>query len=618
MRVPHARQVAAAFLILAMVPACKSKKGGDGPNGPSPSIGLAVVPGTATVEQGGSASATVTLTRAGGYGGAVTITAEGAPAGVTATVGTPQGSGTSSTAGVAIGVGAAVTPGNYPIVLRAQGSGVTAATATLQLSVTPAPDFSLAVSPATVSLVQGAARNDIEVAITRTNFTGPVTLALTGPVPAGVAATFAPAAPTATSATLSLTVGAAVTPGSYPLQVAGTGAPGTRTTALTLTVTQAGSFVMTIAPAGAVNLPVGGVDASRTITIVRTNYAPEITLVAEGLPAGVTASFAPQPVAGNSSVLTLTAAAGIGTGGPHTITIRGTGPLALRAHDEGALDATAATTLQLNIVPAGSFTLGMPAPCVANFEIRKGTLDDRRIVQINRTNYANPVQFSVEGLPPGLTVGFDANPVTGDAVRLRFLADPGMATGVYPLVVRGTGPGGVSETFAMSADVRAVSDPSDPNQLTFDFTANSEGWYRGFTCAAPPYPPDWGIVIYQEQMFVLDGRGPGSNRTEPNAWLSRVINLPATTTLFRFDASAHPFPDNRTRVRIRVVDGTTSTVILSQLLSVPATGVRSFQTLEANLAPWAGKTIRLYVEQLDDGASHGQLWLDTFRVLVAP
>lgn len=613
----------AVGLLLALAPACKSKGNDDGPTGPgpTPTIALAVNPGSATVVQGGNAATTVTLTRGGGFSGAVTISAEGAPTGVTASVGAPQGSGVVTTASVTITVGEAAAAGTHTIVLRGVGPGVAAATVNFQLTITELPNYTLAVTPATVTLVQGGSRNDIAVAITRTNFTGAVTLALQGPVPAGVTASFTPAAPTATSASLAVTVGAATTPGTYQLQVAGTGSPGARTTPLTLTVTQAGSFVLGLNPAGAMSLVPGTSDATRSVSITRTNYAEPITLVAEGLPTGVTASFAPNPASGNTAMMTVTAAAGAALGGPHTITVRGTGPLALRTPDSEPAHATAAVTFPLSIIPAGSFTLGMPAPCAANFQIRQGGYDDRRVVTISRTNFPAALQFAVEGLPAGLTAGFDANPVTSNAVRLRFVASPTLAAAVHPLVVRATGPGGVSVTFPLSVDVRVPSDALDPDLLVWDFTnLNSHGWLRGMVC---PFPGagdthvDWGGVFFQEHMFGLDGRGPATNRTEPNAWVNRIVNLPANASLFRLDASAHSFDDARAWVRVRIIDGNTSTVILNQL-RVGSWPSRIFQTFEASVAPWAGKTVRIVVEQLDDGASHGQLWLDSFRIVLAP
>src|SRR5512147_2033404 len=75
------------------------------------------------------------------------------------------------------------------------------------------PDYSLSLAPAALTILQGASGNTT-VTITRTDFTGAVTLSLGG-APAGVTGAFNPATPTGTSSTLTVTVGAAVTPGVY-------------------------------------------------------------------------------------------------------------------------------------------------------------------------------------------------------------------------------------------------------------------------------------------------------------------------------------------------------------------------------------------------------------------
>jgi hypothetical protein len=99
-------------------------------------------------------------------------------------------------------------------------------------------------SPSALTIAPGGSGTST-VLLTRTNFTGAVTLSL-GNAPAGVTGSFSPAAPTGTSSTLTLDVGGGVTPGVYPLTVEGTGGAGTRTTPLTLTVSSGGSGNVTV------------------------------------------------------------------------------------------------------------------------------------------------------------------------------------------------------------------------------------------------------------------------------------------------------------------------------------------------------------------------------------
>jgi len=101
-------------------------------------------------------------------------------------------------------------------------------------------------TPSAVTILPGAS-GTTTVTLTRTNFTGAVTLSVSG-APGGVTSSFSPSAPTGTSSTLTLNVGSAVTPGDYPLTVTGTGTGigGTRSTRLTLTVGTAGSGNVTV------------------------------------------------------------------------------------------------------------------------------------------------------------------------------------------------------------------------------------------------------------------------------------------------------------------------------------------------------------------------------------
>src|SRR5439155_10614680 len=87
-----------------------------------------------------------------------------------------------------------------------------------------APDYTLSLSPTAALAIERGATGTTTVTITRTNFTGAVTLSL-GSAPAGVTGSFDPATPTGTSSTLTVSVGAAVAPGVYNLTVDGTGAP---------------------------------------------------------------------------------------------------------------------------------------------------------------------------------------------------------------------------------------------------------------------------------------------------------------------------------------------------------------------------------------------------------
>jgi hypothetical protein len=115
---------------------------------------------------------------------------------------------------------------------------------TLPDEVNPIVALGLSRSPAALSIAQGGSA-PTTVLLTRTNFTGAVTLSLAG-APSGVTGSFSPSAPTGTSSTLTVSVGASVTPGTYNLTLNGTSGAGPRSTGLTLTVGTGGSGNVTV------------------------------------------------------------------------------------------------------------------------------------------------------------------------------------------------------------------------------------------------------------------------------------------------------------------------------------------------------------------------------------
>src|SRR5439155_332467 len=140
---------------------------------------------------------------------------------------------TGTSSALTVSVGAAVAPGVYNLTVDGAGSPGNRST---PLTLTVSAPAAKLVRPEERRVGIGwGATGTSTVTITRTNFTGAVTLSL-GSAPAGVTGSFNPAAPTGTSSTLTVSVGAAVTAGVYNLTVDGAGTPGNRSTPLTLTV----------------------------------------------------------------------------------------------------------------------------------------------------------------------------------------------------------------------------------------------------------------------------------------------------------------------------------------------------------------------------------------------
>src|SRR5205807_7573829 len=94
---------------------------------------------------------------------------------------------------------------------------------------TATPDFSLAISPASVTVFKNGGTAIYTVTITRINgFASPVTLSVSG-LPAGTTGGFSPNPATGTSSTLTLTVSGSTAHGTFTFTVTGTGGSPTLT-----------------------------------------------------------------------------------------------------------------------------------------------------------------------------------------------------------------------------------------------------------------------------------------------------------------------------------------------------------------------------------------------------
>jgi subtilisin family serine protease len=206
----------------------------------------------------------------------------------------------------------------------------------------PAPDFSLAVSPSSVSVTQGASAS-YTVNITRTGgFTGAVSLSASG-LPAGATATFNPNPAAGASSALTVATSATTPTGSFPLTITGVSGTLTHTASATLVVTAPApaDFSLSMTPTSQTVTP--GTSTTYTVNVARTGgFAGSVSLSVSGLPAGAAGTFSPNPATAASSTLTVTTATTTTTG-TFVFTVTGT---------SGTLTRTTTATLVVNAAPA--------------------------------------------------------------------------------------------------------------------------------------------------------------------------------------------------------------------------------------------------------------------------
>ncbi len=436
-----------AALVALGLGACGSD-GGDGGSGPgNPAIALSLSKTALTAVQGGSDNLTATITRSGGFTGTVTIETTGAPAGVTAAASNVTTSGGTTTGTVTVTVANNVAAGTYNLTVRASGSGVTAVTVPVTLTVTAIPSsIAVAATPTTLTVAQGAT-NTVAIALTRTNYTQAVALTVEG-APAGLTANFAPASVTTNSSTLTIGGGTAAA-GTYPLTIRATGtgvAAATTVVQLTVTATQPQSSYTLGLSASTLSLAQGA-SGQVTVNLTRTNFTGNVSLSLQGTPpAGITASFAPPATTGATSTLSVQVGGAVNPGNYD---------LVVRSEAEGFDPKTATLTLTVT-GPAPDYSLSLTPAGTVN--VQAGAAAVNVTVNIDRVGgLTAPVALSVGTLPAGLTATFNPASTAGNTSTLTIQAASGAATGAQQITVTGTATGLANKTLNVGVQVAPAS-----------------------------------------------------------------------------------------------------------------------------------------------------------------
>ncbi len=278
--------------------------------------------------------------------------------------------------------------------------------------------FTLSSSASSVSVAQGASATDTISVIDAGGFTGAVTLAASG-LPSGVTATFGTNPATGTSV-VTFAASSSASAGNSTVTITGTSGSLTASTAVALTVTAPQSF--TLAPSATATSVGLGSSATDTISLTDVGgFTGAVTLVASGLPSGVTATFGTNPTT-SSSVVTF-AASGTATIGTSVVTITGT---------SGTL--TASTTISLTVHSAPGFTL---TPSATSVSVAPGSSTTDTITVTDIGGFTGSVTLAASGLPSGVTATFGTNPTTGSSM-VTFSASSSAVPATSTVTISGT------------------------------------------------------------------------------------------------------------------------------------------------------------------------------------
>ncbi|HVB98136.1 MAG TPA: hypothetical protein VNJ12_02240 [Candidatus Dormibacteraeota bacterium] len=342
----------------------------------------------------------------------------------------------------------------------------------------PPADFSLTGAPMAKTVTAGSGATYLVGVDPVGGYTGNVTLSVTSPnpLPAGMSVYISPnpvdvVAASSVNTDLTLFTTTATPAGTYNVTVSGTDGTNTNAVPITIVVQAAPTpdFSLSASPS---SQTIAGIYGSYTIDVTPANgYTGNVTLsVPSTLPAGMTATFAPNPasVTGNTAVSS-SLTVGITTATPagtYNLTVSGT---------DGTLTHTTQVTA---IVPPPDFSL----TGVGSQTISAGSSAIYVISILPTGNYGGSVTMSVSSpspLPTGMMASFVPNPITvnptqSNDVTLTLNTTTSTPAATYNLTVTATD-GTLTHTTTGTLVVQA---PPPPSFAVYSVTG-SEGVFAG-------------------------------------------------------------------------------------------------------------------------------------------
>jgi len=358
-----------------------------------------------------------------------------------------------------------------------------------------APAFDLWSTPDSQTVAPGGSTSYSISALSLSGFNKSVALTVSG-APAGMTTSFSPPSISGTaSSVLTVNVSSSVAPATYTLTITGSNALLTDSVTVDVIVDPA-SFELAASPALQTTNP--GLGATFTVSSIPVaGFSGNVDLTVSGVPAGVTASFAPTPISGTTfSTLTVSASSSTATGS-YPLTITGT---------SGGITKSVTVTL---VVSAAPFFLTAAPPAHG---IVSGEATSYTVLSTPLGGFSGPVQLTVGGLPMGVTATVSPSSISGaDFFTVGVQTSLTTQVGTYPLTFTGTGGG---QQTATTADL-VISEPFLANSCAVDLAFNPTVPAAGqpvtitATLIVPPGATGGAGIAFDNQMFC------GASETTP-------------------------------------------------------------------------------------------------------
>lgn len=374
----------------------------------APSFTISLDRNNVFLGQGTTSNSLIEINSTTGFNGSVSFSISGLPSGVTAAF-TPSAIGYTLT----LTLSSSVPPGQYALTITGT-SGTLTATTTLYIGVY-VPTFTLSVPGIAFTVGQGSSATGTVTVNPQNGFTSAVNLAVSG-LPSGATASFSPN-PTTGSSTMIVTASPTTPVGLYTLTYTGTSGNQTVTTQSSLLV-EAPYF--TIGGGGAGKVIQGSSTSIPLQVQPYLGFTGSVYFSIAGLPAGVTASFSPNPTT-TSSTMTITAD-GSALVGVYSLTITGTSG-----------SAVTTTPLQLSVL-APTFSVSSTS---AGITLHQGGTATAILYATSPAPLPSGVTLVASALPSGVTASFSPDP-TNITSTMTLSASSAAPLGTSPVTVTGT------------------------------------------------------------------------------------------------------------------------------------------------------------------------------------
>jgi uncharacterized membrane protein len=506
---------------------------------PSPDFVLSATPSSNTVNQGSAANYSVNVSSLNGFSGNVALSVSGLPAGATYSF-VPTSITGSGTSAMTITTGSSTPAGNYVLTIRGISGSLDHSTpVTLSVAV-PIPDFTLNVTPAVNTVVQGSFTTYTVTVSSLNGFDGIVDLSLSA-LPSGTFYSFTPGSIAGSgSSTLTIATSSSTPVGTtYPLTITGTSGNIVRSKAVTFVVAPVPDFAITATPSAG-NVTQGS-GTTYTIAVSALNgFTGNVNLWLSGLPAGTAYSFSPSAIAGSgNSTLTITTSNSTPLG-THSLTIIGTSGNLLRS-----------TTVSLVVVIGADFSL---TTTPSSQSISQGSGASYTVSVSALQGFTGKVDLWLGGLPPGASYNFSTASITGSGTsNLTITTTSATPVGTYTVTITGT-----SGSLLHSAAVTLV-------------------------VSAPP-PPSFAVTVSPTSRTIYRGAATSYNVTiTPSNGFNGVVSFSVTGLPNATTASFTPSSVTGSGSSVLYVDTGNSTTRTTYTLTVRATGGGVTQTKTVTL-----------------------------------